>query len=271
MSEATRARRPRHSRQELRELLVGAGIALLEEEGLGIGAGGLTFKRVFDHVESTSGVRLTNASVIRRVWLNQEDFRTDVLTTIASTADSSGELDRTLEVMAPLLESMDRSTPEARLRSLAQAARIGGEAGIRARVETREWSLWVGVWVLAVTTTDPDRGRRIREALDAGLVAVAGLWEQVFTGISDYLGLRLRSPLTVHQFTVAVGGMIEGIALRQGGDPDLEVIELPTGPDGRPEEWTLAGVCLDALARRFFEIDPDWDPGPEPGTGEERG
>ena len=56
---------------------------MLREEGLGTGAEALTFKRVFDRVEEDTGVRLTNASVIRRVWENQAEFQVDVLVTIA--------------------------------------------------------------------------------------------------------------------------------------------------------------------------------------------
>ena len=76
--------------------LIAAVRAILDEDGLGIGAGDLTFKRVFDHVEATTGVRLTNASVIRRVCENQEEFQADVLAASAARADSSGEIDKTL-------------------------------------------------------------------------------------------------------------------------------------------------------------------------------
>ncbi len=242
----------------MHDLLVGAGRAILEEEGLAVGAGDLTFKRVFDHVEATTGARLTNVSVIRRVWENQEDFRADVLASIASTADASGELDRTFEVLAPLLDTSDLSSPETRIRSLCELARVGGEAGMRARLETRDWSLWIGVWVLVLTTAPTGRNRRIRDALTGGLLTATDEWEHLFAGLCAHLGLRVRAPLTLRQFTVAVSAMVEGIALRQGGDPDLPMIGRPTGPDGSLQQWTLFGVCLEALAIRFLEIDPDW-------------
>ncbi len=54
-------RHAKHNREELRELLMSAGRSILYEEGLGTGAETLTFKRVFDRVESESGIRLTNA------------------------------------------------------------------------------------------------------------------------------------------------------------------------------------------------------------------
>lgn len=250
-------RRSRRSREELRALLIAAGRALLEEEGLAVGAGGLTFKRVFGHVEATTGVRLTNASVIRRIWDNQEDFQADVLVAIASNADAAGELDRTAAVLTPLLAGVDRSTPGARWQALSELARVGGEVGMRARLETRDWSLWMGVWVLALTTGLPGRRARVRDALVEGLAATTDTWEQLFALVVDHLGIRVRTPLTLRQFTVAVSAMAEGSAIRQGGDPELVLVGRPTGPDGALQEWTLFGVCLEALAHRFFEIDPD--------------
>jgi hypothetical protein len=258
MAELTGTRRTRRSRNELRDLLVDAGRSILEEEGLADGAGELTFRRVFDHLATSTGVHLTNASVIRRVWENQEHFRADVLESIASEADASGELDRTLGALAPLLDAFDRTSPEARVRSLSELTRVGGEASMRARLETRDWSLWVGVWVLALTTAPTGHRRRIRDALTTGLDSAADVWEQLFAGLCSHLGFRVRAPLTLHQFTLAVSAMVEGIALRQGGDPELALIARPTGPGGATQEWTLFGVCMEALAVRFLEIDPDW-------------
>ena len=238
----------------------------MAEEGLHIGPGDLAFKRVFDHVESTTGTRLTNASVIRRVWEDQADFQTDVLMAIASNADSAGELDRTVEVMGPLLVTFDLGTPTSRMAALRELARVGGEVGMRSRMETRDWSLWVGVWVLVVTSPPTARRSRIRDALEQGLATVTDVWEQLFAGICTHLGIRVVAPLTLRQFTTAVSAMVEGSALRQGGDPELEIIRRPTGPRGALQDWTLFGVGLDALASRFFEIDPGWQLETQPGA-----
>jgi len=70
----------------LRATLVEEGRAILLAEGLEAGSRNLTFKRVFDRVEAKSGLRITNASVIKRIWENQADFQADVLVTIARGA-----------------------------------------------------------------------------------------------------------------------------------------------------------------------------------------
>ena len=63
------------------------------EEGLGTVADSLNFKRAFDRVEAETGVRLTNASVIGRLWENQADYQTDVLVELASDTSRSNVSD----------------------------------------------------------------------------------------------------------------------------------------------------------------------------------
>jgi len=238
--------------------MLAAGLALLEEQGLGVGAEDLTFKRVLDRVESTTGVRLTNASVIRRAWENQAEFQDDVLIAVALAGDTGGEMGDTAAALVPLFGAMDLSSPAGRLRGLAEVCRVGGAASLRTLVGSRSWSLWVGVWVLAVTGPPTDRGRRIRQALIDGYEISTDQWAELYRTMADYLGLRLRTPFTLRQFTVSVGALVEGCALRDGARRDTAAILRPTGPDGRMQEWTLFGVGLEALALQYLEPDPNW-------------
>ena len=241
-----------------------AGLALLAEEGLGIGAGDVTFKRVFDRVAAHTGTRLTNASVIRRVWENQAEFQDDLLAAVALAGDGGGDRGETVEALAPVLAAVDRSTPAGRRAGLTQVCRVGGEASLRALADSRNWSLWVGVWVLAVTGPVSERGRRIRRALLDGYVTTTEAWTELHGMLAHHLGFRVREPFTLLQFTVSVGALVEGCALREGAAPGGGVVVRPTGPGGAPEAWTLFGIGLEALAHQYLEIDPDWA---DPGTG----
>jgi hypothetical protein len=75
--------RRRSSREELHKVLLEKGREILFEEGFETDSNNLTFKRVFGRVEAKSGQRITNASVIKRVWENQAEHQTDVLVSIA--------------------------------------------------------------------------------------------------------------------------------------------------------------------------------------------
>ena len=254
------ARRPRRSKQEIWRLVMDAGRKVLAEEGLGLGAGELTFKRVLDRVEADTGIRLTNASVIRRVWENQAEFQTDVLAAVAANGDSAGEFDLAASALGPVLATLDVSTPEARLAALGEICRVAGHASFRALIESDQWSLWVGVWVLGATSPPTPRNQRIRDALVDGYLRGTAMWGELHAALLDLLGLRPRAPLTLRQFTVSTGALVEGCALRQVGAEDLDVIERPTGPDGALQEWTFFAVGLEALALQYFELDPDWVP-----------
>ena len=80
----------RRTREELQELILEAGRELLLSEGLGTGAEHLTFKRVLALVEATTGIRVTNASVIRRIWDNQEEFQLEVIQSIVNDRTGLG-------------------------------------------------------------------------------------------------------------------------------------------------------------------------------------
>jgi hypothetical protein len=83
----------------------------------------------------------------------------------------------------------------------------------------------------------------------------------IHLGVQIHLGLQLRAPFTLCQFTESVGALVEGCALRSGAERDAPAILRPTGPEGWSEPWSLFAVGLEALALQYLELDPDW-PGP---------
>jgi hypothetical protein len=251
-------RRPKHTRDEIRRLLLESGRAILQEEGLGNGAESLTFKRVFDRVERERGLRLTNASVIKRVWVNQADFQADVLASIAAD-DSSAEIGYTVAAVVSFLGQIDVSSVEARWRSASELCRSAGAANVEALERSPNWTAWIGVWALA-TAGDPYAYRgRIEAALVAGYENFTERFVEIYAGMAGLLGLRVRDGLTLRQFAIAAESLAEGCALRKRVDgSDMSGIVRATGPDGAPREWTLFAVGLEALALQFFELDPEW-------------
>ena len=234
-------------------------MAILAEEGLRTGAD-LTFKRVFARVEADTGVRLTNASVIRRVWVDQADFQSEIMARVVAGTNEVGQLGAALDLLGPLLVTFDLSTPESRWAALVEITRLAGEVAIRSRVGTRNWELWVGVWVVTVTNPGNKSDPKLRQALAEGLEETGEAWDQLFEAIMVQLGLRLRRGLTLRQLTESTGAMAAGYALRQASRDGAQVCERPTGPGGERQEWTLLGIGLEAVGTQFLEIDPDWEP-----------
>lgn len=254
------ARQRKQSREELRTLLLDTGRAILQEEGLGTGAEALTFKRVFDRVEEQTGLRLTNASIIRRVWDNQAEFQADVLVSIA-TDDGSAEIEYTEAAIAPFLEHLDVSSPEARWQSAAELCRVAGAANVEALERSPNWTSWIGVWALATAGNSREHHRRIEAALVDGYNTFTRRFVELYAGMAALLGFRPREGLTLRHFAIAAESLAEGCGLRSRVDrSDMFAIVRPTGPDGAPREWTLFAVGLEALARQFFDLDPEWAP-----------
>ena len=257
---ATTPRRARRSREEIRVLLLEAGISILRAEGLGLVAESVTFKKVFDRVEERSGVRLTNASVIGRAWRNQAEFQTDVLAAIVLQGIER-EIEVTIDAVVPTLSETDLSTPEAREATLRELCRLGGAANRQAVRQSSNWPLWIGIWAMAA-----DRGRleprqKITDALVSGSEAFDEQIELAYSAMARLLGFRLREGFTLRQFAIAADCLGQGFGLRDRIDgSDMEQILRPTGPGGGLQEWTLFSIGFEGLVRQFFEIDPDWAP-----------
>ena len=254
-------RRVQLTRGELRATLLEAGREILLEEGLDTDSTNLTFKRVFDRVEKQTGVRVTNASVIRRVWENQADFQTDVLVAIAHD-EQRPEAERTVHALLDLFRHLDLSTPEARDYALGEVCRVGGEASNTAIADSTSFSLWISVMAMATATALPDERRRIQDALRSAYGTVDKFWGEAYAGLAALLGLRIRQPWTIDHFVMVVTALNEGFSLRQRVNGHIEWVTRPTGPDGEEQEWTLFAAALEALARQFFEADPGFTPPP---------
>jgi hypothetical protein len=254
-------RRTRLRRNELRTLLLQEGRSLLHEEGFGSGPGNLTFKRVFDRLELTSGIRLTNASVIKRVWPNLADYQADVLVAMAEEMQMPEAAGAVLAI-GSLIPTLDLSTPETRALAVRTLCRIGGGANTVALSNSDVWSLWVNLLAMATEPSGPGPRQRVMTAFKVGHQNVDDFWSATYASLMKAVGLRLRDPWTVRQFTMAVTALSEGCSLRNRVDERVEVFVRPTGPDGEDEEWTLFSIGLEGLVNHFLEPDPAFEAPP---------
>ncbi len=245
----------RRSRDELRSLLLSTGGSILKEEGLRAQPSAVTFKRVFDRVAADTGVVITNASVIRRLWENQEDYQTDVMVTLASDLSRS-KVDDVARVIAGTVAGLDLSTPEARRAALAEICRVAAEAHGYLLRHSDTWTLWMTLWSMATSSNLLDRHDRVLTALMDGYAAVNAEAEERFAGLMTSLGFRMREGMTIRHLMNAAGALAEGCSLRDRVDSELLEIPLPTGPDGEKQDWTIYGLGLRAITNDFFEEDP---------------
>jgi len=237
--------------------MLAAGRSILLEEGLGTVADALNFKRAFDRIESETGIRLSNASVIGRVWTNLDDYQTDVLVELASDTSRSN-VSEVAVVVATVLANRDLSTATARSEALSEVCRVAGEALGDALRHSARWSVWINVWTMATSSDLPDRYQRVLSALMQSYDAINQEGEEAFGSLMTLFGYRIKEPLTVPQFLNAVGALSEGCSLRDRVDNKMLGIVRPTGPHGEDQQWTIFGIGLHALVMEFFELDPSF-------------
>ena len=253
-------RRAQLSQDELRSLLMDAGREIIREEGLSAGAELLTFKRVRDRVEESTGIHIGNGSIIGRIWDSLFDFQTAVLAEIASDS-STVEIEQTLDGLAPTLLTADPSSVDSRWSTVREVCRLGAAANMEALSQSTDWSLWIGVWAATPVGSAPVRQRRIEAALEHSYLAVTERMERIYQATLRIVGFQVRPGVTVRQFTIAVSALTEGCVLRNRVDAEeMNGIMRSTGPAGEGQEWTLFGIALEALTEKFFEPDPTWQP-----------
>jgi hypothetical protein len=239
--------------------MLDTGRTILEEEGIETASTNLTFKRVFDRVEQDTGRHLTNASVIRRIWENQADYQADVLVAVAHD-EHRPEIEETLHSVKQVLDGVDRTTVTGRLRGMSELCRVAGAASQDVVSSSSNWSLWISVVAIATSTSNAEQRDRLCDALTEGYRSVSDIWEGIFGGLAAFLGLQVRQPRTLHQFADAMSALSEGNSLRQHVLRESVRFDLPSGPGGALQEWTLFGSTIEALAVQFFEPDPDFVP-----------
>jgi len=251
--------RPRVARAEMRSMFLEAALEILHEEGLKTGSTNITFKRVRERVRVRTGIQVTNASVIKRIWENQAEFQADVLVAVAND-QSRPELGLIFDALGPLLERADLSNPESRARLVQQVCRVGGQANTVTTAESPNYPLWMHVVATAITTSQAKQRERILLPLREGYTAFTTQWEETFAGLAAFLGLRIRPESDLSQFVMVLAALDQGFALRHRINGRIEYVTRPTGPNGEHEDWTLFALGLEALVHQFFEIDPDWQP-----------
>ena len=242
-------------RDDLKELLIGVGLDLLIEEGLARGTERLTFKRVFDRAAAERGVRVTNASVIGRIWDDMADYQADVLAAALENDDIDGMAEVILAA-ARVVADADLSSIEGRHAAAVEVIRVACQAHIDALTGTRKADINMGLRGLSVSRLPLEEGSPTATSVRRAYEEFATRWDYVFERTFAVIGIRMRPGLTIRQLSMLAISLTEGFTVWDRVDPSVtRHILRPTGPDGGKQEWTLFSLGLDALVWQFAELD----------------
>ena len=255
--------KPRRSRTELRDLVISAGRDVLSEIEPTLGFEQLNYARVFDHLESTQGIRVTHASVHERIWPNQQAFQFDVLR--ASLEGLREEAWGTFAgPMADAMDEADFASLEGRRNAARTLVRIGQNANWDA-VTLSERSQLRAYQMLHFSLAPFDRETLTRERADLyefmGELRDTAMrrYVSLMQGMADLCGLRTMPDLgdpaeAVDEIARAAHLMAIGFMLDHMAAPDL-MRQVPTGPDGEIEEWRPVSLAIWNYLRGVFELD----------------
>ncbi len=242
----------RRSAAELRSLILEAGLTILYERGLRATASHVPMTEALVELERTHGLEVGMGSIFgaSRLWPTVKEFQLELL--LSALADRSGEgpNKQSISLAGFIPDVRDQPLAE-RMELLVDLSRSAGLMNglVPDPTEGRNWLIWVSIWATAMA--DSEFGEllvpRLREGEDVSTKAFAAL----YTVMLERLGLRLRPPYTIGQFTALVAAITDGITLRSGVMPEV----VAHSPSRHPGEWNLLGTGFAAIALEFLEDD----------------
>ncbi|MDW3217292.1 MAG: hypothetical protein R8F63_01655 [Acidimicrobiales bacterium] len=258
------AKRPsRRTREETKQLVLDAAVDLVRIEGLGAEPTTVTYQKVFDHLEATTGVRVTRASVHERIWTSQEDFQFEVLELLSGT--DSG-IQQTYSSAIEVFESTAELHPLDRMREMT---RVAADVNLAVAQGDPRFFSWVGMTMslAADAGLTPERAEQLQIATSSSYADFEASGSELLRGLADLLGLRPRTDLfdeAAEGFTLIANlgiALSEGSTLRTRFDPaELPTVQLATALGGEQQEWSVFAAGYWALLNSFLEIDPEAHP-----------
>jgi len=251
------APKTRRSRDELREIVLEAGRELLLSEGLGNGAEHVSFKRALSRVADTRGIRITNASVIGRIWDNQEEFQNDVVGSIVER-QSAEEVKDISDALVDGLGRLDVSTVGLRRASLSELVRVTSAQYLESASTSSATIQMALITYVAASQATSDHNPMIEAFRETNRRLTTEYMELYSAGLQA-VGWKVRSGLSLWDAAVAISALAEGILLRQVVEPEaFAPIVRVSALSGQEVEWTLLGIGVDSMIDFFAEPDPDW-------------
>ncbi len=249
--------RMRRSKGELRELVLASGRGILRSQGLGTGVERLTFKKVLDHLQETEGIRITQASLIRRVWTNQEEFQRDVVESIIRD-ESEREISSVGDSLSGTFARIDLSSPEMRRASLAELIRASTEDYL-SLTDSPLSTIQTALIACALAGGDAGTDDEFLAIIGRATERLTHFYVELYESALEFIGFRVRPGMRIEQMAITILSLGEGSLLRRSTNPDVfDPIVLPRELDGMDVDWDLFGFGVKAIVEAFVEEDPDW-------------
>ncbi|MBN9176575.1 MAG: hypothetical protein J0I43_04310 [Microbacterium sp.] len=235
----------RRSGDETRALLLRVGMQMLLERGVSAGVQHIRLQEVLRRAGLTTGAAY-------RLWGDQEDYQRDLAVSMVQLR-LSGPADYVRTAVDDLIASgapgddVIRAAAQAHVRATVADADADDPTTV---LDTQQFLISLALRTTAQTWPE------LRDAANERHRESIAAFAEFYAYLMEAYGLRMKSPLTITDFTEAMAAMGEGFAIRA-----LEGLEHPryesTNGDEIPAgEWTLFALGVRALVNEFMTAVP---------------
>ena len=239
----------RRTAEQTRRLILEAAIQMLLERGATAGVQHIRLQEVLRSVGLTTGAAY-------RIWADQTEFHRDLAVEMIGLRFAPPVAIAASAIQGVLTSggSLHDVVRTAALDQVTYASKF--------RLEPESHDSQAFITALALRTaagTWPELREASAERHRGSIAAFA----EFYAALLDRFGLRMRSPLTIVDFTEAMAALGEGFAIgaAEGLDhPEYDIPEDAEVPSGR---WTLFGISILGLVSAFTI--PIADEGATPG------
>lgn len=253
-------------REILRRLVVRAGLDVLERDGLGLRPDAITYAKVFAHLEETRGLKVSRASVHRRIWADQDDFQHEVLAAAAVQTSPYHHVEEVHDGVQAVLDAVDQLGLDGRERVRA-FCRIAGRALIEIYLTSEEFRRFQ-MLKAAARSESSDVTAGLRAAIHARSDGDRNERLSPFGSVFEALGLRVKPELglgfdeAVDVVMRLIQVLITGTHLDHHAGFPAAASRAQSSLDAEDEAWPLTNFGLGFLAfvELFFELDPSTRP-----------
>ncbi len=253
-------------REILRRLVVRAGLDVLERDGLGLRPDAITYAKVFAHLEETRGLKVSRASVHRRIWVDQDDFQHEVLAAAAVQTSPYNHVEEVHDGVRAVLDVVDQLGLDGRERVKA-FCRIAGRALIEIYLTSEEFRRFQMLKAAARSESN-DVTAGLRAAIHARSDGDRNERLSSFGSVFVALGLRVKPALglgfdeAVDVVVRLIQVLITGTHLDHHAGFTAAASRAESSLAGEDEAWPLTNFGLGFLAfvDLFFELDPSTGP-----------
>ena len=266
--------RPRRSREDLRRLVVAAGVELLLRDGIGLQAETITYTRVFEHVKRTRGITLHRSTVHPHLWSSQSQFRSDVLAE-AARFDTCEALATMRQAMAAqtVTRNPDSSVNVRQLildNSLATMS-----AQLRVATTSPSFRRWQLIKAATLSPAPYERIDDIRQAVQERYGEMVDVFADTYRSVLPFVDLEVNPELGMtddqayHLLAVICATVSTGadFDIAAGSERVGRVVPLPRADgSGDVQHWPIPAIAALATLDLLFVPRTRTEDGTSPAT-----